>query len=530
MTHTLTLAKTSLLASLTRPDPSPLSRSDLDAFHSSLITATSARCSCLTVQTCKDWIVQNIAPSEKRTEALGNYVFALAGSFDGGQKKDGQKDGVSVRRRQLHLLYVLHDVLHHLNFHDRRDGDDETMRKWFCDAMQVPIEKILRLIALTFHRESTRNSRIRKRVYDLLEIWERDAYFPSTALTTYRDLITSPPPPPPTSTSQTDDTSSRTAKKQEKSLRDAPYILPATHGDPSTPYHELPAGNMLPHITPNSTHPIQPSSLKPLPCHAGPAKAELVTALKKFMGDVERLYAVGDAFTFSPPAIEGEEGHEEGETGVTELGEIVKKDALGDVIWGETYYGWSREFCTRMREEGKKRRAAAAAGTGAEIGEERGTADEGLVQDLDLGQRNRDRILPLIRDLLSQLIDLGMTTVTIEREKHDAAIVITIITTTITIGVKPPHLHYLALGLVHAHHLVTPTIIITPINRVLIHHRHHPHQLLLLSHHLLLSNISPSHLSPSLLNKDTYRPHHPIGPVLGLLHRLHHLQQQLVWA
>ncbi|KAI5306420.1 hypothetical protein KEM56_000980 [Ascosphaera pollenicola] len=342
----LALAKTSLLASLLRPDPDPLARPAVDAFYAALLSAVR-RCSYTNIQTCKDWITTHIVPSKRRTVLFARYIVALAKSFDAPPKQDAKEKendkDISARRKQLHLLYLLHDVLHHVTFHHHpRDSHSP-----FADAIIPSIATLLHLVASTCedaqpnrNRNGNRKSNIHSHLHDLLTIWEKCTYFPAPTLSHFRKLVTEPQHAS-VNANDTDSPSKQPVKNQNQThqqriqWRDAPYILPATHGDPALPYHELPAANLLPHIKPNSTAPILPSAVRPLLCAAGPARKELVAAVKNLLGEVDELYADGDA-----AATKGDKGRD-----ISELGEIVVRDAFGEIMGGETYYGWSRGFC-----------------------------------------------------------------------------------------------------------------------------------------------------------------------------------------
>ena len=116
-------------------------------------------------------------------------------------------------------------------------------------------------------------------------------------------------------------------------------MMPPTHGDPSTPYYDLPAGNMIPHIIPNSTIPLRPDSIKPLQFLAGPADETLVDALKGFLKDVDQIYGTEELIK------------DDGNVDIDELGQRITRDEItGDILDGETYYGWSRAFCHQMKK------------------------------------------------------------------------------------------------------------------------------------------------------------------------------------
>lgn len=127
-----------------------------------------------------------------------------------------------------------------------------------------------------------------------------------------------------------------------KLAKSAPYVMPAMHGDASTPWFDLPAGNLMPHIVPNSTRPIDPDLIKPLQFVAGPADENLVSAVKTLLYDVQTIFE-GNA-----------DQDEKSSWDIDELGQpIIVDEITGDVIDGEGYYGWSRTFCERMKKRKK---------------------------------------------------------------------------------------------------------------------------------------------------------------------------------
>lgn len=97
----------------------------------------------------------------------------------------------------------------------------------------------------------------------------------------------------------------------------------------------------MPHIMPNSTVPINTQLMKPLQFVAGPAEPSLASAMKDFLDDVERIY---------DPSLTMHD--DEGIVAdIDDMGQAVRKDEqTGEVLNGETYYGWSRDFCERMKK------------------------------------------------------------------------------------------------------------------------------------------------------------------------------------
>ncbi|ROW09121.1 hypothetical protein VPNG_05707 [Cytospora leucostoma] len=332
----LGIAKASLFAALLKQDaglPS-CSRDDIEQFHG-LLSAAVAQCSPTNVQKCKQWTLQHMISSPARVAALGRYLVAFANSFGsqqqaqagGGPNKKGPP-GPSVKRRRLHLLYVLNDVFFHVKFRTK----DQT---FFADLEPHVLPLVKSAAAFT------NAPKHQGKLNDLIEVWEEKAYFSGSVLEKLRAAVAEGP----TKAKDNTEANGETATQKEtavSSARNAPFLLPTMHGDASTPWYDLPAANWLPAIEPNSTRPMNPSMIKPLQLAGGPADKNLVEAVKKLLGEVYKIYA-------KDTRLDGESVVD-----INQMGEIIERDELGDIVGGETYYGWSRAFCEKMRARRKK--------------------------------------------------------------------------------------------------------------------------------------------------------------------------------
>ncbi|CAM1507934.1 Fc.00g047820.m01.CDS01 [Cosmosporella sp. VM-42] len=316
-TPELAIAKATLSATLFRADPTSLSRPAVDAFFP-LLSSALCQCSRPNVQKCKAWLVDHVAPSGARTAALAKFLVALSKSFG---PSDGEKP--SVKRRRLHVLYVVNDVLHHVV---RRNGDGRFATAW---ESALP-----GLIASAAAFENC--PKHEKKLEDLIILWEEKQYFRPDVISKLREALTNGSTSTPTIESHPTSTSLKVAK-------DTPYVLPSFHGDSSIPWHDLPAATWLPHFTPNSTKPMVPDLIRPIQFAPGPADKVLADAVRNLLSDVDRLFAKERKWDDDP------------QVGLNELGERVELDEVtGEIIDGETYYGWSRRFCEKMKERKKK--------------------------------------------------------------------------------------------------------------------------------------------------------------------------------
>ncbi|KAE8355764.1 hypothetical protein BDV28DRAFT_128329 [Aspergillus coremiiformis] len=338
--HQLAIAKASFSAGLLRPDPTSVPRDEITTFHTLLERALS-HCSPANIQTCKERLLDYVVSSSNRVNVWAKYLVALSGSFgeDGQQppaKPQQTTRPASTKRKRLHILYLLNDLFHHTKYH----LDSTAAFSTLTGSLQPSIVELLGYAA-SYDRE--KNPKHHRRLDTLLDIWEQHGYYGSDYVNKLREVVKNSALSGPVKTS-VDVEESNTDFANRVPSKDAPFIMPSTHGDPSTPYYDLPAGNMFPHIIPDSTVPLRPDSIKPLQFLAGPADEKLTVALKAFLKDVDQIYG-----TDRPEAGEGEL------LDIDELGQTVIRDGTtGDILNGDTYYGWSRAFCQQMKKRNAK--------------------------------------------------------------------------------------------------------------------------------------------------------------------------------
>ena len=264
--------------------------------------------------------MENVLPLAHRNAALAKYLLTI--SKHANTHADSSRK-VTNSRKRLHALYLLSDVFHHLKYHNTNSGFDDAVR-----PLQNALPDLIGLIIQDL------TSRVRRRLQELLHFWAEDEVLEATQLAVLQDLLAGKtdvhPQAPVTGVAI-----------QKSSTKELAFIMPASHGDPTTPYHDLPAGNFMPHILPNSSAPMRADQIRPLQFAPGPASAELVIALKEFLKEVSSLDNVG--------AFHEDEGIT---TELDELGQVTYRDEDGEKR-GDTYYGWSRSFCEKMKHRGK---------------------------------------------------------------------------------------------------------------------------------------------------------------------------------
>ncbi len=238
-----------------------------------------------------------------------------------------RQTGPSTRRRQLHILYLLNDLLHHTKYHLKQSSVHSTL----TENVQSHLLSLVSIVS-AYDRMKFRNHR--RRIDDLLDLWVEKSYFSTLFVQKLRETVEEPP-----KTSDARYLGQSHGKLEQASGGQearAPYLMPSTHGDSLTPYYDLPAANMMLHIIPNSATPINPQLLKPLQLTAGIVEESLANALKKFMDEVDPRTNT--------------ELNAETRADIDELGNRVIRDATtGELIGGEGYYGWSRVFCEKMK-------------------------------------------------------------------------------------------------------------------------------------------------------------------------------------
>ncbi|KAL8631842.1 hypothetical protein Q9189_002422 [Teloschistes chrysophthalmus] len=238
----------------------------------------------------QNWLLKNTAPSPAKTSAVGKFLVALASSFSTSDATgdDGHvnKSKPSSRRQQLHILYLVHDLLHHAKFHATNLADSDSPNQGLRPY-------ISQLVSVASAYDAKKYPQHFIKINELLNLWNKGKYFPASYLASLKEASTSTSKATTSLTGNIDDGEGSNAKiEPAESRKDAPYIMPASHGDASDPYYDLPAGNLMPHIVPNSSMPIAPRTVKPLQFRAGPANEKLANTVKAFLQEADAVYGV----------------------------------------------------------------------------------------------------------------------------------------------------------------------------------------------------------------------------------------------
>jgi len=207
--------------------------------------------------------------------------------------------GLSAIKKQLHILYLISDLLHYQKFHSRCEKYDD----YILEVEDLTIQ-IVGSIVNTDARGSTSHF---TKFNSLFDLWETNQFFPFHVIHSFRSQIY--------------------FAKQRNTLpgletSPQPWTLPPTHGDPSDlPFH-LPASNAAKLLSVRPGHPIPVKALRPIPFPSSVPPEELVERMKQFDDAVSLV-----------------QSHEE-----------INVDPVGGPIEGMTYYGFSKQFAERLRE------------------------------------------------------------------------------------------------------------------------------------------------------------------------------------
>lgn len=273
-------------------------------------------------------------PSVSRIIAFAKYLVALSESL--GFPKDEKSPSLEkqkerlTRWKRLHILYLINDLLHHTKYHIQSKSVFSTLSENLWTYM-------IDLFRIASADDSTGSSLHNKNIQDLVTIWAEKGYYDDRSIQKLRDTIVKPVIVESSDTDGSLKIPNGTigATLSEQNI-EAQYFMPVTHGDSATPYYDLPAGNMMPHIVSNLIKPINPQSVKPLHFTRGAATEDLVIAMKYFMKDISMNVGSGEQVNNC--------------VDINDLGQPTFRDeSTGDLIGADGYYGWSRAFCEKMR-------------------------------------------------------------------------------------------------------------------------------------------------------------------------------------
>lgn len=239
------------------------------------------------------------------------------------------------------MLYLISDLIYHTKIRNKDTSVADNL---------LPLLANLFSSAASF-KNSPKHLR---KVERLLNIWAEKHYYLTNDINQIRQAVEAAQQSNSITNYPAGADSRTTPNVAAKSAKDVPFTMPAMHGDQNLPWYDLPAGNLMQHIIPNSTRPIDPTLVKPMRFVPGQADEDLVASVKAFLEEVEIIY--------DPIACQDE--NEPPDWDVDEVGRRNFRDDLGDVVAGdEGYYGWSTALCEKMKKRMSKHKSDGPPGT-----------------------------------------------------------------------------------------------------------------------------------------------------------------------
>ncbi len=261
---------------------------------------------------------------------MAKYLLALAHSYSAALATTRTAREPSSKRKRLHLLYILNDALYQAHLREQNTS--------FAANLEPTLPSLVQSAAA--FPNSPKHTR---KLLDLLDLWEKHRYYQSDVIDKLRQVVRDGPLSQD-SVAALDSSANGSTNTNTRSSKDAPFIMPTMHGDATLPWYDLPAANWLPVMEPNSTRPMNPEMIRPLRFASGPVDKQLIKAVQDLLADVDRLY--------SKECIVGDDSTQD----VDQMGQRVVFDEItGEIVAGETYYGWSRTFCQKMKQRRKKK-------------------------------------------------------------------------------------------------------------------------------------------------------------------------------
>ncbi|KAI9654376.1 MAG: hypothetical protein M1821_006692 [Bathelium mastoideum] len=335
----MSVKKAALAAAFLRADPHSVPRDGIAKFHSFLDEVMSIGTSAA-IQRCKEWLVENAAPSGARINALGKYLTSLAldvlPSEPGKNGHQPNKPEASLRRKRLRILYLINDLFHHTKHHSQQSA-------LFTNVATQLESHLIELVEAAASFEASKNKKLHQRLHNTVNIWEKNEYYGKDFCNKLRETLDTAGKTSGNAEAKSQDINAISNGNLRADGSDVPSALPAIHGDRTAHWSDLPAACNMRLVVPNSKKPIRVRDLKPLELNNRPANPEMIAVVKRFLQTADKVYNP------YPPDDEGIVAD------IDEMGQsYFRNKDNGELEPGETYYGWSRKFAENMR---KRRRA-----------------------------------------------------------------------------------------------------------------------------------------------------------------------------
>ena len=289
-------------------------------------------------QLCRDWLLRYVFSSGPRIVSFGKFLAAFSSSLGKESRSEGAVNtqagkGPSTKRKQLHLLYLVNELLHHS--HGRLHQSVSTLEPQLAHIVSESA-------ACSPQKFEKHHAKLR----NLLGIWDGKRYFEASFIEKLSEI-----PERANTVGSLTLTQSHQIDSNDKlpALEKHSWYLPSAHGRADMPWEDLPAANFLNEKCFDllrQKRPIYGRAIKPMQFNNVVPDSELVEAAEALLSDAAAVYDKRSD-TIGGPAME-----------VDEMGQIfVRNKDNGKAINEMTTYGWPLGRCQhQIRMERKLKR------------------------------------------------------------------------------------------------------------------------------------------------------------------------------
>ncbi|KAF2754817.1 hypothetical protein EJ05DRAFT_513738 [Pseudovirgaria hyperparasitica] len=331
----LQIKEATLRGSLGRSFPAQHDRAAVDPVPNgketelkTLINNVLEKCSSANITKCKTYVIIYVVPSEERIQKLGAYLEALSKSLQSRPQNlaDRRKwiADYSVGLRRLFMLYLISDILYHVQKLKGKEDSTNAIKRLVLNIDETLI-RILQLAA-DLDVSKTADRQLHAKLKEVINLWKERAVFTEAFIDDLYRIIEGGGKHVSLSTTGNCDRLSYAIASRE-----GPYDLPALYGEAKGRWYDQPVGVMMYNLSLEPGRSIRKSKMKPMPMTKGRASAALVSAVDDFIADLkeDRNAAVNEGRMHN----------------IDRLGQIIVKDKKsGNLTFGDTYYGFSRDF------------------------------------------------------------------------------------------------------------------------------------------------------------------------------------------
>lgn len=228
----------------------------------------------------------------------------------------------SVKARNVALLFLIHQVLVHVT---------ERTRKVITDLIYQTLPNLVEVVATNVDSSEDDNFAAHGQILTMLKVWLEKAFFPRAYLVHLKELA------------MKSGGIERDAGDQFAALADNGHeisvTLPTVHGNPRLPWYRQPATVQFRAKATPKSRTIQPALV-----NQNIVKREPGTIASKAV-----IEAVEDVLAFRRAQ---KTKQEEGKVmDADEMGRRIVMKPDGSIKTGQTYYGWSEEFCKKQMKK-----------------------------------------------------------------------------------------------------------------------------------------------------------------------------------